>query len=116
MSELRQESGRHRQGGGITARRVLGLGSAVAAAAGVALIVGSSGTANATPDASVTLCHATASVTNPYVEKTVPANAIQNRIFGPNGHGGHTGPIFDPNGGKGQPAWGDIIPPFTYVH
>jgi hypothetical protein len=69
--------------------------------------------ATAAPDG-VTLCHATASITNPYRPITVANRSIQNLIFGGNGHGTHTGPVFDPNGGKGQPAWGDIIPPFDY--
>ena len=86
-------------------------GASVVAGAGV-LFMGLN-TASADP-ASVTLCHATASTTHPYQEITVAPNAIQNLIFGPNGHGSHTGPVFDPNGGKNQPAWGDIIPAFSY--
>jgi hypothetical protein len=55
-------------------------------------------------DGKVTLCHATASRTNPYVSITVDANSVTRR-----GHDGHTGPVFPADG------WGDIIPPFgTY--
>ncbi|HJQ43733.1 MAG TPA: hypothetical protein VJ831_11655 [Jatrophihabitantaceae bacterium] len=93
-------------------RRLLAASTAsVAAGAGV-LLFGITGAA-ADP-AFVILCHATASTTNPYRPIKVPGNSIQNKIFGPNGHGTHVGPIFDPNGGKNQPAWGDIIPAFDY--
>jgi hypothetical protein len=86
------------------------------AAAGTVMVLSALGSgASATPDASVTLCHATASTTNPYIVITVNADSIQTQIFGNNGHATHVGPIFDPNGGKNQPTWGDIIPPFTYV-
>lgn len=53
----------------------------------------------------VTLCHATASKTNPYQVITVDVNSLKT------GHGGHTGPVFD---GKVK-GWGDIIPPFMIV-
>ena len=49
----------------------------------------------------VTLCHATASRTNPYVLITVDKNAILKK-----GHGSHTGGLYPTKG------WGDIIPPF----
>jgi hypothetical protein len=76
--------------------------------------------ASATPSGPVTICHATASTTNPYVKITVNTSSVKEmeRFFkeqGENGHGTHTGPVFDPSGGKDQPAWGDIIPAFTYV-
>ena len=50
----------------------------------------------------VTICHATSSAKNPYVEVTVSENAVTRK----NGHGEHTGGLY--------PAvnWGDIIPPF----
>lgn len=57
--------------------------------------------------ASVTLCHATDSRKNPYVEITVNAAGAYN------GHLGHTGPIFSPSLPK-HTKWGDIIPTFTY--
>ncbi len=60
----------------------------------------------------ITICHATASTNNPYTENTVDQNSIFDGKEA-NGHGLHTGPIFNPDGGKDQPSWGDIIPSFT---
>lgn len=51
-----------------------------------------------------TICHATASFGNPYVQITPNKNGDVS------GHADHTGPVFD-GVNKG---WGDIIPPFTY--
>src|SRR5215471_290570 len=61
----------------------------------------------AQPTDNVTLCHRTASHSNPYVVITVdPAGAY-------NGHYvEHTGPIFPATGSDGK--WGDIIPPFMF--
>ena len=50
----------------------------------------------------VTICHATSSAKNPYVEVTVSENAITRK----NGHGEHTGGLYP------TVNWGDIIPPF----
>lgn len=69
--------------------------------------------AQGTPSDKVTICHATASVTNPYTSPEVNTSSVDevnNKFL--DGHGDHTGPVFDPAGGKDQPAWGDIIPPF----
>src|SRR5881397_707304 len=60
------------------------------------------------PGDQVTICHATASANNPYVQITVDvngagANALQ-------AHVKHTGPIFDPLTMKSGDTWGDIIP------
>lgn len=96
-------------------RTVLALAGMTAAIGTVLVVSSMSSGAVATPDASVTLCHATGSTTHPYQIITVNADSIQTKIFGPNGHGSHTGPVFDPAGGKNQPAWGDIIPSFVYV-
>jgi hypothetical protein len=86
------------------------------AAAGTIMVLsaaGGSAVAGAEPSA-VTLCHATGATTNPYIVITVAPNAINQLLFGKNGHTTHTGPLFDPEGGKNQPAWGDIIPPFEW--
>jgi LPXTG-motif cell wall-anchored protein len=56
----------------------------------------------------VTLCHATNSYTNPYVEITVDYDAIIHE-----GHDGHTGPVFFAAIPKHE-KWGDIIPPFDF--
>src|SRR5450756_162598 len=58
----------------------------------------------------VTLCHATGSNTNPYVEITVSVNAAG--IAG--GHADHTGPIWDSTLKASDIQWGDIIPAFTF--
>src|SRR4051812_11685634 len=96
-------------------RTMLGVAGATAAAGTIMVLsaAGGSAVAGAAP-ASVTLCHATASTTNPYVVITVAPNSIKNRIFGVNGHATHLGPIFDPAGGKSQLTWGDIIPAFDW--
>jgi hypothetical protein len=52
----------------------------------------------------VTLCHATASRTNPYVEIRVDYHSIIK-----SGHGGHDGPVFAPDV---EGPWGDVIPAF----
>jgi hypothetical protein len=55
----------------------------------------------------VTLCHATDSDHNPYVQITVDSAGAYN------GHLGHTGPVWSPDLAK-HVKWGDIIPPFTF--
>jgi hypothetical protein len=54
----------------------------------------------------VTLCHATASSTNPYASVTVDYHSVLDH-----GHGGHEGPVFDP---FAQGGWGDVIPAFDF--
>lgn len=81
--------------------------------AGIALFF--AGVAVASPPGpeghTVTLCHATNSNTNPYVEITVDVASVLNR----HGHAGHTGPVWDLSL-KGQHiSWGDVIPAFTYT-
>jgi hypothetical protein len=98
----------------VTRRRSTTIAVAAIACMGAAGLALSTTTATATPSGKVTICHATASTTNPYVVKTVDMSSVdeeRNKYL--NGHGNHVGPVFDPNGGKSQPAWGDIIPPFT---
>ncbi len=64
--------------------------------------------AAAKPQDKVTICHATSSVSNPYVQNTVNENAIVQPNGTPTGHGEHTGPVYPERG------WGDIIPSFEY--
>ena len=67
--------------------------------------------ASATKNIKVTICHATASHDNPYVQEKVSGSSIdevQNKLW--NGHGDHTGPVFPATNEDGK--WGDIIPAF----
>jgi hypothetical protein len=65
-------------------------------------------------DHKVVICHASASVTNPYQTPDVDKDSIQNTEgLDANGHGTHTGPIFDPETNENGDNWGDIIPPFA---
>ena len=65
-------------------------------------------------DHKVVICHASASVTNPYRTPDVDKDSIQNTEgLVANGHGTHTGPIFDPETNRNGDNWGDIIPPFA---
>jgi len=66
--------------------------------------------AAAPPQDKVTICHATSSVSNPYVVNTVNENAIVKANGTPKGHGTHTGPVYP------EPGWGDIIPSFPYTN
>jgi hypothetical protein len=82
-------------------RELAVLSGAVGALASIALVPN----ALAAPtEHKVTICHATASHTNPYVKITVDYHSITQ-----GGHGGHEGPVFDPSL---TTKWGDIIPPF----
>ena len=83
--------------------------------AALALLTGTLGfvgSAQATEDISVTICHATDSRTNPYRVITVNGssiNEVRNALF--NGHGDHDGVVFSATLPKHQ-KWGDIIPAF----
>ena len=57
----------------------------------------------------ITLCHATDSNRNPYVPVTVDDDAVVKE-----GHGSHTGPIWNPTLKANHVTWGDIIPAFPY--
>lgn len=75
----------------------------VIAAAAVAPSPTSTATAiPAAPTGKVTICHATSSVRNPYVEVTVSTSAVTRK----QGHGSHMGGVYPVAG------WGDVIPPF----
>lgn len=68
--------------------------------------------ASAVPADKVQICHATGSVSNPYIVTQVDISSVDeegNQFL--NGHGDHTGPIFDPD--NPPESWGDIIPPIT---
>ena len=54
----------------------------------------------------IAICHATSAANNPYVSQSPNATADVN------GHGGHTGPVFQ-TGFTNADDWGDIIPPFN---
>ena len=69
-------------------------------------------TAAATPVDKVVICHATSSVSNPYISTQIDVSSVDeegNQFL--NGHGDHIGPVFDPD--DPQDDWGDIIPAFT---
>ena len=91
--------------------RVAAVAGGIAAAVGVAMSLGVAMPAGATPGDphQITLCHATGSRSNPYVQVTVDVASV----LGDHGHGGHTGPVFSPDLDK-HVAWGDIIPAFDY--
>ncbi len=62
----------------------------------------------------VTICHATHSETNPYVEITVDHAAVDGEKN--NDHSHHTGPIWYPGAKADGVDWGDIIPPVEGVN
>jgi hypothetical protein len=102
-------------------RRRLAIFSVIGATL-AALAVGGIGVLSASAQGgnedNVTLCHATDSVTNPYVVITIDQNGIDNINTGPNGHGTHTGPLVtseaEAQALKDQKIqWGDIIPAFN---
>jgi hypothetical protein len=71
-------------------------------------LVSSAAATKPNPDHKITLCHRTASYTNPYVVITVDIASV---IF--EGHDGHDGRVFFPTIPKHE-KWGDIIPPFNF--
>jgi hypothetical protein len=89
--------GSHRQGGTPLvprARAVLLIGILGLAALAFGLLQAQP-EAFAKPKDKVTVCHATGSATNPFVEITVSENALKN----PHGHAGHEDDLIDPAGG-----------------
>jgi len=65
--------------------------------------------ASAAPATKYTICHATNSESNPYVQITVNESAVDG--FGKNDHTHHTGPIWAAGDKAAGVVWGDIIPP-----
>ena len=85
---------------------------AIAGLLGVALLAPTSASATKPdPGHKVTICHATNSDTNPYVEETVD---IASSGYLQGGHDTHGGPIWDDTLKDLHIQWGDIIPPYTY--
>jgi hypothetical protein len=80
---------------------------AVALSLSLAVVVGAPALAVGGREDNVTLCHRTASHTNPYVRITVDSAGA---FHGHYSH--HEGPVFPSTGSDGK--WGDIIPSFTY--
>lgn len=80
-----------------TITMVLGVGASVA------------GATKPNPDHKVTLCHRTASRSNPYVKITVDVASVLHA----HGHDSHNGPIFSTSLPL-HTKWGDIIPPFDF--
>ena len=80
-----------------TLTMVLGVGASVA------------GATKPNPEHKVTLCHRTASRTNPYVVITVDVASVLKT----HGHDSHNGPVFSTTLAK-HVKWGDIIPPFDF--
>jgi hypothetical protein len=81
------------------------------AGVGAALLLLAAGPALGTPEVdgahTVTICHRTASDSNPYVEDEVDVASILDA----HGHGGHTGPVWVESHPKHE-DWGDIVPAF----
>src|SRR4051794_17211742 len=65
--------------------------------------------ASAAPATKYTICHATNSESNPYVQITVNESAVDG--FGKNDHTHHTGQIWAAGDKAAGVVWGDIIPP-----
>jgi hypothetical protein len=84
---------------------------------GTVMIVGmSSASASPPPDHKVTICHATHSATNPYVEINVD---VASAGFGTAGHADHAGPVPTSPDDLAQfkaegVHWGDVIPAYSY--
>lgn len=95
--------GSHPQGGKPLvprARAVLLIGLLALTALALAL-VGAQTSATAAPKPKVTVCHATGSATNPYVQISVSQNAVKNH-----GHAAHADDIIAPQGGDCPDAGG----------
>lgn len=95
---------------GRTLRNVAIVGALVTLSTGGAVVLSNSAFSDPANGQKLTICHATRSNNNPYVQITPSINATG--LHG--GHINHTGPIWDPTIKAGGGSWGDIIPPFTY--
>lgn len=97
-----------------TATRSTGRAASLAVAGLLVAAVAAPAVVSAAPPdrgATVTICQATNSNSNPYVRITVAASSILNPG---QGHGGVTdGPVWDPTLKDQKIKWGDIVPPFS---
>ena len=102
---------RLRYGAALVGAAMLG---AVAMGGSILLI---SSIASAGPSAAkVTICHRTASQTNPYVKITVAQDAVDGDLANDNGQGDHFREHLGAVGPHEAGEWGDIIPPIAGVH
>jgi hypothetical protein len=83
---------------------------ALAAVAGSAVALGTNvaSAAQDNEDHKVTLCHATHSEKNPYVQITVDVKSANLQ-----GHAGHAGPVYTAGMKANKVHWGDIIPAYN---
>ena len=80
-------------------------------------LAGTGAIAFATPNTEkVTICHRTASHTNPYVKITVARDSVDGDLANDKGRGDHYMEHLGPVGPIPVGEWGDIIPPVTGVH
>ena len=92
-----------------TARTLVRAAGATLLAAGVLATAGlTAAPAGADEPAKVTICHATSSTSNPYVQITVNTSSLDGK--GKNDHTSHTGGLFDFTDPAANEGWGDIIP------
>ena len=87
------------------AKRMVGAATMVVAL--VLALIAPMGSAGASSADNVRFCHATSSVSNPYVMITTDPESI---VF--SAHQAHEGPLFDPLTMVSGDTWGDVIPPF----
>jgi D-lyxose ketol-isomerase len=86
------------------------LTACVFALTGMSIFLAGGATASAPERHQVTICHATTSDSNPYVEETV--DVIAGGLQG--GHEDHTGQVWNATLKDDHISWGDIIPAFSY--
>ena len=92
------------------------IGAAVVAAGAATAAFGIATVSAATPGPRITICHATASQTNPYVRMTVAQDAADGNLGNDHGQGDHFAEHGGPIGPTADGRWGDIIAPIAGVH
>jgi hypothetical protein len=93
--------------------------AALAPVAALLAVAPTTATATPGPVHKVTICHRDNADTKPYVRETVDIASSGYLQAGHNGSSsstkGHTGPVWNPTLKAAHIAWGDIIPPYTYL-